>query len=370
MADLKKIIVLLMGIAILLPTTLINLNEVFPSLQINEKRLKKERPVLDLVGAVEGRGEYFKEWEEYFNDNFAARDLLIRTKNQINYSAFKYSPELYFGADGYFYQGHVITYEQYQNELMTQKDIEALVDELKHVEQICTEKGINFKFFIPPDKSTTLQEMKFPVRRPQPNAYEVITQCFAEKLPGSYVDVLGALREADDTNPVFYKTDWHWNNYGAATAFGKVINEFIPAGEEDKRLKNRFDFSTVKFEGDQIPFLSILEPMAEDASVVANNTTDEVPGLEVQAPLSFHAINNGDAILEGAALFIGDSFTTAALDPAIGIKNCFEEVYWVHINDSKGILNHLPPNVKYIIFERIEAQLFAAKPIVEALDEG
>lgn len=91
----NKIEVIVSGVFLLLISlplvTMIICNKQFCS--IDENRVMSSFPKGRAIEAITGDGKYFKEIENWFNDRFGFRDMLIRTKNQINYSVFNTTNE-------------------------------------------------------------------------------------------------------------------------------------------------------------------------------------------------------------------------------------------------------------------------------------
>lgn len=376
-----RIIILAMVMAILSPSVFhfAKPERIWPRISIEENRLRKTAPAGSFQDALAADGKYFRSWEEFYNDNFGGRDLFIRLKNQINYSAFHYSPELYFDSSGNLYYYSVVT-AQYYNEIMDEGSIKSLLAAFREIRQVCKERGVETVFVIPPQKNTTYGVTDFPVRRPTPNQYERITKLLQEELPDSFVEILNPLRNANETAPVFYKTDFHWNDYGAAVAFGEVVNHFLSKQGKETRFDGDFEFIEIpRFQGTQLSSLSVLFPPFEKAVTVNQKNPATTEPFPCEQPFSQHWINGAAAPLDGAAVFIGDSYTPFALldynGTSSGIRDYFSEIYlasWGHdpkgiIEGPKGILNNLPENTKYVVIELIESSISGIQSGLEDL---
>jgi hypothetical protein len=82
-----------------------------PVRPLQENRLKKERPS-DWRALFETGSTFARQFEEYFNDHYGLRDLLIRTRNQIDYTAFHKSEKIVISRDGWLFYKSVVEDEE------------------------------------------------------------------------------------------------------------------------------------------------------------------------------------------------------------------------------------------------------------------
>lgn len=360
-----------MALLLLFPTFcgFVHLTQRAPALAVNENRYRKEPPPGSPLQAVTGDGAYFTAWEEYYNDNFGARDLFIRTKNQLEYSLLRYSNGLYFDDAGNMYYKSTIDEQQIHVETMPDEDIKALLASYAAVIGAFEAQGIEVVLLIPPLKNTVLEYTGTPVKRPEPNGYEKMDSLMAETFPGHYFPLLDILQTANETAPVFYKTDFHWNDYGAGVAFGNAVNFLAQREGAVPPWTGEYEILPMDMtSGGQNDFLSILFPPKETSVTISAVSTC----LPVDAVAPFIAMYESPlpAPLEGAALFIGDSFTPAAImdmnETSSGVRNAFDKVYLLHWDGSKGILNQVPTDVRYVFIELIEVDVRWRGPSLDA----
>ena len=89
---------------------------------LTENRLKIPRPT-NWRTLFETGTPFAKKYEEYFNDNYGMRDLLIRTKNSLDYRLFRKSEKIVIGPDNWLFYRNVI------------EDMEILLE--KTCDQLC-----------------------------------------------------------------------------------------------------------------------------------------------------------------------------------------------------------------------------------------
>lgn len=332
---------------------------------IDENRNRLEFPSQEEISE-----EGFTAINKWFNDNFGMRDLLIRLQHQIDYSLFKYSDSIYcvdVDDKEYLLYRSVIDGEQIINENISDERMTEIITSIENVEQFLNNEGISFKFIVPPQKNEILDvDEQIPVHRPEFTAYDRFERdVLNSSLADNYVPIRDSLKEANDTAPVFYKTDFHWNDYGAAIAMGTVINDYSNGID----LGNVYDFDALEQKPMYLSLnqaqLSNLSPLyyhleeENTANVLLDQYSDYTSYEENENIVVWS--NPGDAEFDGSVLFIGDSYTPPALyafnDTHSGIVELFPRVYFCHWDYSEGILKNIPEDVELVVVERIESAL-------------
>ncbi len=364
MREYKKTILIIMMLLLLSPTLsmLLGVGDCFT---INENRTRRGIPS---VSTIVSNG--FAAVNDWYNDSFGLRDLMVRIQHQIDYSLFRYCKTLFFTNDDergqYLHYRSVIADEQIANEHISSEEIDTLIDEITKIKLSLESQNIAFKFLIPPQKNEVLPKAKdqLPVKRPYPNFYERMDMLLEQSVVAdNYVPVLNVLREYNKIAPVFYNEDFHWNDYGAAIAFGTVINEWSNEnGFGDAYSFDDFDFYTFKL-GDneqQLSNLSLLFYNIADSLTIDKPGDNQIEIISDQKRQEYTVfINNGSKKIDKTVLFIGDSYTPPALysfnDTNCGITRLFTKCYFCHWDDATGVLNNLPEDVNLVIIERIES---------------
>ncbi|MDR1426754.1 MAG: hypothetical protein LBJ08_03225 [Bifidobacteriaceae bacterium] len=359
-------IVLLIAMALLIaaPTIVTALGgaRLYPGQVIDENRYRAEAPAFDVDAMMARDGAWSGEWTAYYDDRFGPRDLFIRAKNQIDYSAFHYSSGLFFDHEDNMYYRSVVAQQQPLNESMSDEAVDQQVELYRRIEAACRKKGVSLSIIIAPQKNTVYQTEGLPVLRPTPNRYERMTQRLQEEVPDSFVDVLPALREANEVEHVFFRSDFHWNDYGAAVAFREVTRA-IAAKEGVSVTEPELRFVDLPgYQGDQMSNLSVFFPPVDNAITVEGDAPMNYVLEPIEEPYRGHWRNEGVAPLEGTAVFVGDSFTPPALFDFHGtsskLQNLFSETYYVHWNDAEGMLDRLPEGTRYVIIESTESGIY------------
>lgn len=358
----KKMIISFMLFILLMPTisSLLSLGN---ALTINENRTKEDFPD---ISALEGQG--FNAINEWYNDNFGLRDVMIRLQHQIDYSVFRYSKNLYFSRVNkpqYLFYKSVIDSEQIANEFLTSERQDEIVNAFNNIRKRLEEQNIDFKFIIPPQKNEILSNEQgfFPVNRPIDNMYYVMQSRFKEsELKSNYVNVIDTLIEKNNKIPTYYYSDFHWNDWGAACAFGEVINNYaFETGLGVVYNPDELQVSTFLPDKNfaQLASLSVLWydiPVEYTVHKADSGIAKEISLEEYPEWLIWE---NPNAIFPESVLFIGDSYTPPALctynGTSSGIVDLFPRVYFCHWDYADGVLNNIPTDVGLVVIEAIES---------------
>ena len=214
------------ALALLLPT-LCSLCGFQKTGAINEYRLLATFP-----GFTKSTGKlevFAKRYEEYYNDHFGGRELLIAGHLKIKYALFPLDLEhkVLVGRDGWFYYSDEHMVDNHRGAAkFTQLQLRAWQALLEKRRDWLAARGIKYLFVVAPNK-----ESVYPEYLPawlKPSSATKLDQFMDYMRVHSTVEVLDlrpALREARQHGPVYYKTDTHWNLMGAFAACETIITK-------------------------------------------------------------------------------------------------------------------------------------------------
>lgn len=331
---------------------------------VNENRVAAEWPEGNVTQLITEDGSYGTAIETYYNDKFGFRDVFIRMKNQIRYSVFHTTPGLYIGEDGYLSYESLVSKVQITNEKMTQEQMEEMVVSFENATNYLEERGIGFYFLIAPQKNEVFPERtkNFPVQRPTPNNYEKLCSLLKESelLTGHFVDADSILVEAEEYFPTFYKTDFHWNGYGATMVYSEIVNACAAYDGLETAVYGEDDYSVYyggDFKGGQLNDLPLLFGWKPETAVVISKNTpgtlqEVTDGTEPNNAVA-HYVNTDQNAPLGKVLLIGDSYTWYLIASGSGLLDCFEEVYWVHVGTMANALTNYAEIVDYVVLEQV-----------------
>jgi hypothetical protein len=278
---------------------------------------------------------------------------------------FGITPGVYEGEDGYLSYQSIVSKVQISNERMSEADLEGMVTSFEGVADYLDEQGIAFFFLLAPQKNEVFPERctSFPVQRPTPNNYEKLCTLIKESdaIADNFIDSETILREAEENYPTFYKTDFHWNGYGATVVYTEAVNACAAFdGLED--VFGPEDYTIVEqegFWGSQLNEIPMLQKWSSEINyVVTKNTAAELQdvtdGTEPNHGQA-HCISSDKNAPLGRLLLIGDSYTWYMIAADSGLLECFQEVYWVHVGDMENVLTDYADLVDYVVLEHVES---------------
>ena len=333
--------------------------------RLSENRTPASWPEGSFLQFFTDRGEYASGINTYVDDNFYYRGFFIRLKNDILLHLFGISKDLYIGEDDYLFYRSVVDVEQINNETRGDDSLSEITTALTRTKQYVEERDKSFVFLIPPQKNETFPE-RLPnteTMRPNPNYYQKLCDMIEndDELREGWIDSIDILRKADKKYPVYFKTDFHWNSYGATQVYTAIVNKLGKREGHEKDLFDEDDYNVYYsdgFTGGQLLNLPVLETITETAPFTQKKTelTNELIEADENNKVRHYVNRNPDAPL-GKILFIGDSYTEYMLGANSGILDCFSECYFVHLDCCENALDTYLDQVDYVVYERIESGL-------------
>jgi hypothetical protein len=176
--------------------------------------------------------DYYRSFDEYFNDSFSLRGPLILAKNWLDYHLFRTtdSREVHIGTDGWLYD--VKSIKDYRKEACnTQAYAKQLVLELHALEKIIQASGRRFFFSIAPNKSTIYPEFVGFVSKDDPcdsSLYDLFLENLTLHPLKSFVRLDATLKDEKKKGALLYdKTSTRWNSLGAMVAAKIIFTEVL-----------------------------------------------------------------------------------------------------------------------------------------------
>lgn len=192
---------------------------------LSENRTMAEAPTLSLNTI----SEFPSQFEEYYNDNFPMRSYCVTAYNSMCYYLFKqgYNDNLVIGEDDWiFYRLSYYSNTYKRNDLLTEDDLKSIANYLIFYRDYCKDRGIEFYFVCPPDKSEVYPE-KMPENIKQTGDISVLDQLeqyLSENTDIKVINVKNALLENKDKAQLYYSNGTHWNYYGSFVGYNEIIS--------------------------------------------------------------------------------------------------------------------------------------------------
>jgi len=208
-------------------------------LQVDRIGLKPPR----FDGRALFNNEYYRSFDQYFNDNFSLRSPLILIKRWLDYRIFHMTDVtgVHVGTNGWLYSRQSI--DDYRKEACDRlQNIERLVLELHAIEKMIESTGRRFFFIVAPSKSTIYPEYVGFV--PQSTAcnrsqYDLLLETIGFHPLKSFVQLEQLLQDVKKNHALLYdKTSAYWNDMGAKVATNAIQMQII----QDDMQKRVIDY--------------------------------------------------------------------------------------------------------------------------------
>jgi hypothetical protein len=204
---------------------------------INVNRVGVEFPLP--YGRALLNNEYYRSFDQYFNDRFSMRDPLTITKNWLDFNVFGMTDAgtVHVGTNGWLYSRKSI--EDYRKEACSEEnEVGWLFLQLHALEKIIKTSGRRFFFIVAPNKPTIYPEFVGPI--PESNGckysrYDLFMEDIAAHPLQGFVRLDESLRNAKKPHSLLYdKTSTHWNGLGAKVAAETIHGQI---GNNDTNIR-------------------------------------------------------------------------------------------------------------------------------------
>lgn len=196
-----------------------------PSLSFTEKRFLAKWPTLEATRAS------IASWpdgvEAWFDDNLGSRDWLIRSWARLHIGLFGLSPAelVVVGKDGWLFLGDPDALAHYRGlDPLTERELDTWRRVVTQRRDWLAERGIAYLLVLVPDKHLIYSEY-MPDSLPRTTDIDPLGQLSHHLRSTTDVEVLDLrppLIDAKGQDRIYHKTDSHWNDVGAYTAYRAI----------------------------------------------------------------------------------------------------------------------------------------------------
>ncbi|MEA2905386.1 MAG: alginate O-acetyltransferase complex protein AlgJ [Alphaproteobacteria bacterium] len=270
----------------------------------------------------------------FLSDHFGFRDQIIHANALVRYALSSPTNRLVvIGRDHWLFYVGDEALEQSLGLVARMQILRPFSDFVANLHRQLSERNIKFLLTIVPNKSTISLD-KLPLWASNPSnitEYDITLKLLSERgVP--VLDVRPALLAANALNPVYLRTDTHWNGFGAAVTRDEIV---AALGHPEWRIDINRSFQGYRERngGDLARFLG-----------VANDVRDHQPIFD---------LSTYERLDAPTVLVIGDSFTQNYF-PSIWV-NGGRLVWMYHARcafDLSDVLSHNPDIVVFAPTER------------------
>ncbi len=221
---------------------------------LQEKRAQVKKPDL----RFDTLNKFFAQYRRYYKDNFSLRNILIYLNNLYKVKLYGFSPvsKTIIGKNGWLFMAKesedVNEVDYFRSiKLFSKEELKHWQNALEQRRDWLANRGIHYFFIIAPNKSTIYSEFMpdfiHPVRNE--SRLDQLLNYLKNNSDFQIIDLRKVLINAKKDCEVYYKTDSHWNEYGAYIAYREIMRyigkyfeniKSMPISNFKIEIKNRF----------------------------------------------------------------------------------------------------------------------------------
>jgi alginate O-acetyltransferase complex protein AlgJ len=251
--------------------------------------------------------EFVDGWERYVVDNFGFRPYLIRGYSVLKLTLLGVSPvpSVILGKDSWlFYNSEALadgnTINDFRGTIpLSQAELIKLQRRLEENQRALAEENVGYLVVIVPNKSTIYSEY-MPDNIKTFRHTKRLDQLLDHMRRHSEVKILDlreALFRAKREHPVYWKTDSHWNSYGAYIGYVEImrrLSAFFPAPAAALIARDEVKTEPSPTGGDLAQMLFLQDALAEENDT--RFSLDAPPGQRPTGTLIFRHDSFGDGL--------------------------------------------------------------------------
>src|SRR4051812_32342645 len=149
---------------------------------------------------------------KWFDDHFGLRSLLIRVKNQLDFSVFHTSARVYIGRSGWIFRRSIIDSEEPAVEAMSTQAMDDLLNKIAALRDLLARRNVRLVIIIP-----QMGYKFYPEGLPSSLTFAAKWRRiddFQQRLGGleniTYIDTWKLLMPYRNKYQLYQKTDFHW----------------------------------------------------------------------------------------------------------------------------------------------------------------
>lgn len=357
----QRLVVGAFGLLLLLPG-LQMASGLLPVAPLEENRRPAPMPP---IAAMADPSSYVTKLQAWFDDHYGLRNLLIRTKTQIDYSVFRSSDRLHIGRDGYLFYRSVIDREEPQIERLSDAELDRLAGNFARLRDWLAPRGVQLVV-----QTQQLKDRFYPEYLPREAQFARHRRRFddvmarMQAVPGiTFINTTPTLLQLKAERPIFHRTDFHWNDPAAFVVAGQLVDRLAGlSGRPTPFWRVPLRIATRRYSGGQAMFMPLFRPPSEMALFV-DPTWDEsdTPRSAQVGPFEWvarAARPDAEGRLPTTVIF-GDSFVEGM--SRAGLATHFNELRFARLFSVPlpEVLRAMPPDTRFLVVEFIETSVLA-----------
>lgn len=306
----KQYMVILMFFGVLILPQLVCLIKDDKAEESAENRTLAEFPTV----TKENWNEFPEKFEEYFNDHLAYKQKFVELNQTVNYKCFNIAEneKCVLGEDGWMFCKEDYSLEDYQGiYLYSDERLQEIVQQIVAVDEYYKSIGVEFIFFIAPNKESIYGEY-LDSRYRQYKDYTRADQVYDYLKDNTEVTVVfpkEELRSYSSEYELYYKLDTHWSDMGAYIATNSLLSqvglEEMQAVEEVELVQEGMHV------GDLATMLGMTNYLYDEPEIGLDNFSDTQTEVVYSNPhtILFNEKYTSNSNNMDSVYVIGDSFS-------------------------------------------------------------
>jgi hypothetical protein len=245
-----------------------------------------------LAGGPEFRfdalSDFLSEYRKYYDDHFVLRNLLIKTNSLLHFILFRRSatPLVTVGKGGWLFMAEETPQRNETDyfrsvSLFGREELENWTRILEARRTWLSARGIEYLFVVVPNKSTIYPEFMpdYIHRVRKVSRLDQLMDSLSLHSKVKILDLRPSLLAAREVYPVYYKTDSHWNDFGAYTAYREIIRYIHDFYADEKPMPlSDFEIRRLNRAGGDLA-----QTMALEKNLLRENSVEMIPEIPFYA---------------------------------------------------------------------------------------
>ena len=369
--------IILFGLALSLVLPLVKINLVPGKISESENRVLANFPdIIDENGEI--TDNLLPQLKNWFNDNIGLRSEFVTLNGLLQYHILNRSPSesVELGKEGWMYytldNNLDIARGTYPNfgvdilQITCEKQI--------RIQEKLAEKGVEYVLVLPSSKVSIYPEYiasgDYQIRE---TPSDILAEYMKENSAVNVIKLKDARLEEKENAQIYFKTDTHWNDWGAYTGYKEIITQMNQLGLCDSSIAEvsvskgtyKGEFSAMMGNKDILPEevcpeTEVVDPSAQDISdsTVATQIEAYLQNQGIYNP--FYMYENPDQADKPSVLLFGDSLFAYWSMPELFAESFSRFCYvWNFYEIDENIIEMFEPDIVICtIGERYLNQLY------------
>ena len=333
----------------------------------NVNPVEELRPLVAFPDSWEGRwldiDKNYARFEKYFADHIGFRDLMIRSKNELDYRLFRTSTRVYFGKESEIYGRPLIDIQLPMTEVIldTPEKIEAIHRGILSYTKKLKAQGVTTLFIAPMQKEYFMPGLLpfFAPRLPEATHFMTLYGQLKSDPALYFVDVFGIIKSIQGIYPIYYHQDFHWTNMTALAVAKTTTNLIASLENSETRWQHPTEIQYLPFTGSDARFSARLfasDKMPEPQLIKSWKDIHATLQLDVKKTgLEFETDTLDSPNLLPPTCMYGNSFSDGML--VAGLPDYFQKFTKIsrHLELSK-VPDLIKGRCKYLIVQVLDIQ--------------